>query len=174
MTPVELEITENLLYNLGLPPAEAEELLRRELACALCEQGRLSCEIAAPFAGLPLPEFNALLQERTRVRETEEFLDREPGGQAGQCHPKGRLSLKIPAEVQAALSLPPEQLLPQLRQELALDLYEQWILNSGPIRKFAGWSWWDFHDLRGERDIVLQYSQKDLDDDLRNAARARR
>lgn len=174
MTPVELEITENLLYNLGLPPATAEELLRRELACALREQGRLSCEVAACFAGLPRPEFNDLLQERTRVRETEEFLDREPGGQAGQYQPKSRLALKIPAEVQAALSLPLEQLLPELRRELALDLYEQWLLNSGPVRKFAGWSWWEFQDLRAERDIVLQYSVQDLEEDMRNAARARR
>ena len=41
MTELGLEITENLQYNLGLPPEEAEELLRKELACALCEQGKL-------------------------------------------------------------------------------------------------------------------------------------
>ena len=169
MAKVELEITENLQYNLGLPPVEAEELLRRELALALCEQGRLSCEVASRFAGWPGTEFNARMQERTRVREREEFLDREPGGQAGKYHPKSSLALKIPEEVQAALSLPPEKLLPELRQELALDLYEQWLLARGPVRRFAGLSMGEFLKLREQRSIVTQYSPGDLAEDMRYA-----
>lgn len=174
MAKVELEITDNLLHNLGLPPAAAEQLLRQELALALCEQGRLSCAVAGRFAGLAGADFDARLRERRRVRETEEFLDREPGANAGAytppaCGAKFKTALPIPEEVQAALNLPPEKLLPELRKELALDLYEQWILGSGPVRRYAELSWWDFFDLRGERDIVIQYSRKDLEDDLRYA-----
>ena len=174
MAKVELEITDNLLHNLGLPPPAAEQLLRQELALALCEQGRLSCAVAGRFAGLSGPDFEARLRERRRVRETEEFLDREPGANAGAytppaCGAKAKTALPIPEEVQAALNLPPEKLLPELRKELALDLYEQWILGSGPVRRYAELSWWDFFDLRGERDIVIQYSRKSLEEDLRYA-----
>ena len=174
MPKVELEITDNLLHNLGLPPAAAEQLLRQELALALCEQGRLSCAVASRFAGLAKADFDARLRERRRVRETEEFLDREPGANAGTYTPpaggvKAKTALPIPEEVQAALNLPPEKLLPELRKELALDLYEQWILGSGPVRRYAELSWWDFFDLRGERDIVIQYSRKSLEEDLRYA-----
>ena len=174
MPKVELEITDNLLHNLGLPPPAAEQLLRQELALALCEQGRLSCAVAGRFAGLAKADFDARLRERRRVRETEEFLDREPGANAGAYTPpagggKAKTALPIPEEVQDALNLPPEKLLPELRKELALDLYEQWILGSGPVRRYADLSWWDFFDLRGERDIVIQYSRKDLEDDLRYA-----
>ena len=173
MAKVELEITDNLLYNLGLPPQQAEQLLRRELALALCEQGRLSGAAAGRFADLPAPDFDARLRERRRVRETEEFLDREPGAAAGDYKPpaqkdggKAKTVLQIPEEVQAALNLPPEKLLPELRKELALDLYEQWILGSGPVRRYADLSWWEFFDLRGERDMVIQYSAKCLEEDL--------
>ena len=172
MPKVELEITDNLLHNLGLPPPAAEQLLRQELALALCEQGRLSCAVAGRFAGLSAPDFDARLRERRRVRETEEFLDREPGANAGAytppptCGGKVKTALPIPEEVQAALNLPPEKLLPELRKELALDLYEQWILGSGPVRRYADLSWWDFFDLRGERDIVIQYSRQSLEEDL--------
>ena len=169
MTELGLEITENLQYNLGLPPEEAEELLRKELACALCEQGRLPSEVAGRFAGRPLSEFNVLLKERARVRETEEYLFREPGANSGAYKPKGAFHLKIPEEVQEALCLPPEELLSELCKELALDLYEQWILGSGAARRLTDLTRWEFLELRGKRDIVMQYSLKDFEEDMRYA-----
>ena len=171
MTELGLEITENLQYNLGLPPEEAEELLRKELACALCEQGKLLPEGAGRFAGRPLGEFNALLQERARVRETEEYEDWEPGTYQPEGGVRVKMALKIPEEVQKALGLPTEELLPELRKELALDLYEQWILGYGVARRFAGLSWWEFFDLRGKRGIPVQYDWRDLEQDMRSARR---
>ena len=180
---VELEITENLLYNLELPPREAERQLRIELALTLCEQERLPRDLAGRFSGLAAPDFDALLAERSRVRETEEYihwdvphfpwenkhrsgasLSPQDGGKD-----KGRASLKIPEEVLEALQLAPEEAERELRKELALDLYEQWIVGGGVVRRFADLTLWEFFDLRGERKIAVQYSLKDLEHDIRSA-----
>ena len=180
---VELEITENLLYNLELPPREAERQLRIELALTLCEQERLPRDLAGRFSGLAAPDFDALLAERSRVRETEEYIHWDvphfpwenkhradvSSVQEDGRKDKGSVSLKIPEEVLDALQLPPEEAERELRKELALDLYEQWILGFGVARRYCQLSWWEFHDLRGERQVAIQYSQKDLEADLKYA-----
>jgi len=75
MTQVSIEISDELLQAVKLPPAEAPTRLRRELALRLYEKGLLSFGKARELAGIPRWEFHDLLGDEgiTRRYDVEEL-----------------------------------------------------------------------------------------------------
>lgn len=65
---LKLEIPDDVANALRLPPAEAEEEMRKELALALYARGALGFGKARALAGLSTWEFDELLGERHVVR----------------------------------------------------------------------------------------------------------
>ena len=80
-----------------------------------------------------------------------------------------KLVLEIPEDVQAALRFPPGEMERELRTELALALYQRQALSSGKARELAQTTRWEFEELLGQRQIPRQYSEEDLEEDLRYA-----
>jgi predicted HTH domain antitoxin len=76
------------------------------------------------------------------------------------------LMLEIPAEVLAAVKLPPGEVEQELRQELALALYRRQVLAIGPARRLARLSRWEFEELLGQRQIPRHYTAQDLAEDI--------
>lgn len=76
------------------------------------------------------------------------------------------LMLEIPAEVLAAVKLPPGEVEQELRQELALALYRREVLGIGPARRLARLSRWEFEELLGQRQIPRHYTAQDLAEDI--------
>lgn len=81
------------------------------------------------------------------------------------------LTLEVPADVLAAVKLPPAETETEFRRELALALYQRGILPAGKARLLAKMTRWEFEELLGQRDIVRHYTKDDLEDDLCYAAR---
>lgn len=77
--------------------------------------------------------------------------------------------LKIPQDVTDALRLPPSERDRELRVELALALYQRGILPGGKARKLAAMTRWEFEHLLGQRQIVRQYGEDDLQEDIEYA-----
>lgn len=77
--------------------------------------------------------------------------------------------LKIPQDVTDALRLPPSERDRELRVELALALYQRGILPGGKARKLAAMTRWEFEHLLGQRRIVRQYGEDDLQEDIEYA-----
>ena len=72
---VQLEIPEEVVGALKLPPEEVQQELRRKLALALHERGALSLGKARKLAGMSRWQFHELLGQRRIVRHyTEEDL----------------------------------------------------------------------------------------------------
>lgn len=71
--------------------------------------------------------------------------------------------------MQAALRFPPGEMEQELRRELALALYQRQALPSGKARELAQTTRWEFEELLGQRQIPRQYSEEDLEEDLRYA-----
>ena len=82
-----------------------------------------------------------------------------------------KLVLHIPEDVQAALRFPPEEIERELRRELALALYQRQALGLGKARELAEMTRWEFEELLNQRKISRQYTQEDLDEDIRYARR---
>ena len=61
-----------------------------------------------------------------------------------------RIILEIPAEILAAVKLPPQEIEQELRKELALALYKRGSLSFGKARMLAQLSSWEFDDLLGQ------------------------
>ena len=80
-----------------------------------------------------------------------------------------KLVLEIPEDVQAALRFPPGEMERELRTELALALYQRQALSSGKARELAQTTRWEFEELLGQRQIPRQYSEEDLEEDIRYA-----
>jgi predicted HTH domain antitoxin len=76
------------------------------------------------------------------------------------------LTLDIPADVIAAVKLPPREIEREFRKELALALYKRGTLSFGKARVLAHLSYWGFSELLGERQIARHYTQADLDEDI--------
>lgn len=75
---MELEIPEDVVKTLRLPPTEVEGELKRELALALYRRGVLSSGKARELAGLTRWEFEELLGKRRIERHySEEDLERD-------------------------------------------------------------------------------------------------
>lgn len=77
-----------------------------------------------------------------------------------------KLTVDIPDDVAAALRLPPAEAEREIRKELAVTLYARQLLPLGKARQLAGLSRRDFEALLGERQVVRDYTEADLEDDL--------
>jgi len=75
MTQVSIEISDEILQAVKLPPVEASTRLRKELALRLYEKGLLSFGKARELAGITRWEFHDLLGEEgiTRRYDVEEL-----------------------------------------------------------------------------------------------------
>lgn len=78
-----------------------------------------------------------------------------------------KLTLEIPEEVQKALRLPPNDMERELRKELALALYQRGVLSLGKARQLAQMTRWEFEELLGDRKITRQYSEENLQEDIK-------
>lgn len=76
------------------------------------------------------------------------------------------LQIAIPEEVYQALRLPPDNVVAELRKELAVALYARGILPFGKARLLAGIGVWEFVELLGDRHVVRHYTLEDLQADL--------
>jgi predicted HTH domain antitoxin len=74
--------------------------------------------------------------------------------------------LDIPADVVAAVKLPPQEIEQEFRKELALALYKRGTLSFGKARVLAHLSYWEFSELLGNRQIARHYTEADLDEDI--------
>ena len=72
------------------------------------------------------------------------------------------ISIKIPREVIHATRMTPEE----LRQELAIHLFQRGKLSFGKAREMAGMTVWAFQQLLGSRGILVHYDVKDYEEDL--------
>jgi predicted HTH domain antitoxin len=76
------------------------------------------------------------------------------------------LVLKIPDDVLDAVKLPPQEIEPELRKELALALYQRGALSLGKARSLAQMTRWEFEDLLKRRQIPRHYTATDLEEDV--------
>lgn len=76
------------------------------------------------------------------------------------------LAIPIPAEVKRALRIPEREIAARLRLELAVHLYEEWLLAFGKAVEMAQISRWHFAEELAKRKIPRHYTDEDLDDDL--------
>jgi predicted HTH domain antitoxin len=72
------------------------------------------------------------------------------------------VSVEIPREILNASRMTPEE----LRQELAIHLFEQGKLSFGKAREMAGMNVWDFQQTLGGRGISVHYNLQDYEEDL--------
>ncbi|GIV70510.1 UPF0175 family protein [Caldilinea sp.] len=72
------------------------------------------------------------------------------------------ISVQVPREILHAARLTVDE----LKQELALALYQQGRLSFGKASEIAGISVWDFQMLLGARKIPVHYDLQDYEDDL--------
>jgi predicted HTH domain antitoxin len=72
------------------------------------------------------------------------------------------ISIEIPREVVHAVRMSPQE----LKRELAIHLYGQGKLSFGKAREMAGMPVWEFQQLLGTRQISVQYSVEDYEEDL--------
>lgn len=76
------------------------------------------------------------------------------------------LIITIPGEIQRALRIPEQELEERLRLELAIHLYEEWLLSFGKAVELAGVSRWYFAEQLAKRKIARHYTEEDLEEDL--------
>ena len=72
------------------------------------------------------------------------------------------ISIEIPREVIHATRMTPEE----LRQELAIHLFQRGKLSFGKAREMAGMTVWAFQQLLGSRGILVHYDVEDYEEDL--------
>ena len=72
------------------------------------------------------------------------------------------ISIEIPREVVHATRMTPQE----LRQELAVYLFQQGKLSFGKAREMAGMTVWAFQQLLGSRGIPVHYEVEDYEADL--------
>lgn len=80
-----------------------------------------------------------------------------------------KLKLEIPDEILPALKLPAGEEITQMREELAIALYQRGILSIGKARVLAQMTKWEFEELLGKRKIIRHYTDEDLEEDIRYA-----
>lgn len=78
-------------------------------------------------------------------------------------------TIEIDDEVYDALQIPERERSAAVKLELAVSLYARDALSFGKARDLAGLSKQEFHDLLGERDILRQYTEAELAEDLEYA-----
>ena len=72
------------------------------------------------------------------------------------------VSIEIPREILHIARMTPEE----LRQELAVYLFQQGKLSFGKAREMAGMTVWAFQQLLGARGIPIHYNVEDYEQDL--------
>jgi len=77
------------------------------------------------------------------------------------------LVLKIPDDVLDAVRLPPQEIEPEFRKELALALYQRGALSLGKARSLAQMTRWEFEDLLKRRQAIRHYTALDVQEDIR-------
>jgi len=70
--------------------------------------------------------------------------------------------IEIPGEVAHATRMTPQE----LRQELAIHLFQEGKLSFGKAREMANLTAWAFQQLLGSRGIVVHYDIEDYEEDL--------
>ncbi len=73
------------------------------------------------------------------------------------------VSIEIPGEVMHAAHMTPDE----LKQELAIHLFQEEKLSFGKARELAGLTVWEFQNLLGSRNILLHYGVEEYEDDLK-------
>ncbi|PSG98527.1 MAG: hypothetical protein BRC29_00180 [Nanohaloarchaea archaeon SW_7_43_1] len=72
----------------------------------------------------------------------------------------------IPQDVFDSIKIPEREKEREIRQELALSLYNRGALSFGKARQLAGMSKEEFHRELGERGIERHYTEEELEEDL--------
>lgn len=80
-----------------------------------------------------------------------------------------KLTVDIPDAVASSLRLPPDTAEKEVRKELAVTLYARRLLPLGKARELSGLSRRDFEVLLGERQVPRDYTEEELEEDLRYA-----
>ena len=71
-------------------------------------------------------------------------------------------SIEIPREVLQAIRMTPQE----LKQEIAVYLYQRAKLSFGKAREMADMTGWAFQQLLGSREILVHYDVDDYEKDL--------
>ena len=74
--------------------------------------------------------------------------------------------IEIPKEIILSLKIPKEKAKEQLKEELAIHLYNEGFLSFGKARVLAALSKWEFAERLGIKKISRHYTREDLDEDL--------
>jgi len=74
--------------------------------------------------------------------------------------------LDMPEECLKAVKLPPEEVSPRLKRELALRLYDKGLLSFGKARQLSEMPRWDFQELITKEGITRHYDVEELEEDL--------
>ena len=82
------------------------------------------------------------------------------------------MSIKIPGEIKRALKISEKELGARLRLELAVHLYEEWLLSFGKAAEFSEMSRLTFAEVLSKRQIVRHYTEEDLEEDIAFAEKA--
>ena len=72
------------------------------------------------------------------------------------------ISIEIPKEIVHIARMTPQE----LRQELAIHLFQQGKLSFGKAREMAEMTAWAFQQLLGTRGIAIHYDVQDYEQDL--------
>lgn len=72
------------------------------------------------------------------------------------------ISIEVPREIIHATRMTPQE----LKQELALSLFQQGRLSFGKARELAGMTVWAFQHLLGSRGIPVHYDVAEYEEDL--------
>ena len=76
-------------------------------------------------------------------------------------------AIEIPREISHAARMSPEE----LKEELAIRLFEEGRLSFGKARSLAAMTIWEFQQLLGSRGIVVHYDIEDYEEDLETLKR---
>jgi len=74
----------------------------------------------------------------------------------------GMIAIEIPREVLRATRMTPQE----LKQELAIYLYQRGKLSFGKAREMADMTVWAYQQLLGSREIPIHYEVDDYEKDL--------
>ncbi len=77
--------------------------------------------------------------------------------------------LTIPLSLAQEMKLPPDTIREELMSELAVSLYQRWIITTAQACRLSGLDRFQFEELLGKRQIPIHYSEEDLDQDIRYA-----
>ena len=72
------------------------------------------------------------------------------------------VSIEIPREILRATRMTPQE----IKQDLAILLFQQGKLSFGKAREMAGMSVWSFQQLLGSRGIPVYYDQMEYEEDV--------